>query len=290
MKAAVLTLADAYDTIVLRPEVATGSDPVICKQWDLGAPEVRASTSPRPGADGNYDSTFLTGPRTVVFELALMGDDPYTMVERLVAMAHPSRRPVLKIKRGNAGATGETWEMQLRGNPFSISYGRRAAALLELQLSFEAPLGYLVSPWRETSSGVATGTASQGFVFPAVFPLSTGHGSSFNPIATQRIGGSAPVAPVITIYGPATNPQISDTTGGTFTFAGLTLSSGQFVRIDMGAGTVRLNGATNASLYHLIDWSKSTFWTWMPGTTPTVRYVANSGQISVQWRERRLTV
>lgn len=285
---AVLTLTDTFDTIVLRPELPKVTDPVVCKSWDLGAPEVRTATQGAAGADGNIDSTTLTGSRTVTFDLQLMGDDPYDILERLAAMTHPTRRPTLKVWR--VGGSGEVYEMGLRGNPFSVSFTRRSAAIIELQLTFEAPLGYLVSALREVSSNPAVGEDPHRFKFPATFPISTGHGSGSYPVVTQPIGGSAPVAPTILIYGPAKNPRIEADGGRSFAFTGLTLATGQYVEIDMGAGTVRLNGATNASLYHLVDWAKSTFWTWLPRTTPSVRYVAAAGQITVRWRERRLTI
>jgi hypothetical protein len=285
---AVLTLVDGDTSIVLRPEVPTAADAVVCTQWDLGSPDVRVSSAPRVGADGNTDTTTLTGPRTATFDLIIRGDDPYTVVESLARMTHPSRRPVLRVYR--TGGAGETYEMQLRGNPFSISYGKQAASMLQLQLSFEAPLGYLLGPPRTAETIPASNYGGTGFSFPITFPLGTGFGSQVNPAATRVIGGSAPVAPVVNIYGPVTNPRVSTAAGDVFAFTGLSLPAGEFVQIDMGAGTVRRGGDPQHSVFHLVDWSVSTFWSWPPGSTQTIRYTGSTGRVLAQWREARLTI
>lgn len=287
-----LVLVDESDTLTIRPAVATANDPIVCKEWDLGAPEIRSASSDRAGGDGTIDRAGFTGARTVTFDLVILGDyhnSPYAYVERLVAMTHPSRRPKLQITRNTPEAYGQTWEMELRGNPFSISYGRRAAALLELQLSFVAPLGYLVGDNQGYDSGFVMEGSGSNLTFPVTFPMGTGQNTTGNPSLTLHVGGSVPVHPIIYIFGPATNPEVRTDDGLRVLFDGLALSAGQFVQIDMAAGTVRLDGAPEASVYHLVDFTVSTFWQWLPGAH-TVRYIATSGQMSVHWRDRRFTI
>jgi hypothetical protein len=295
MKGAVpasLTLVDEYDTLTIRPEVVTASDPIVCKSWDLGAPEVRSTMAENATADGTLDTSGYTGARTVTMDLQILGDtfySPYAYAERLAAMTHPARRPKLFITRNSPEARGQQWELQLRGNPFSISYGRRAAAMLEMQLSFTAPLGYLLGPLQGYESTWASDTTSTGFGLPTGFPMSTGTAAADNPYIDLSIGGSAPVHPVIYIYGYSKDPEIRGDTGEVFKFAGLTVPTGQFVEIDMAAGTVRMAAAPDASVYGLVDWSVSTFWRWQPGPH-TLRYIATSGRAAIHFRERRFTI
>lgn len=288
---AALTLTDAYDTLTIRPAKATAADPIFCKQWDLGAPDVRVTSTPRVGFDGTYDGAAYTGARTVTFDLSIQGDgngSPYAYAERLAAFAHPARRPTLNISRATVDGPGGTWTMSLRGNPFSISYGSRAAALLDMQLTFNAPDGYLLSPLRDYTSAVASTSVVGGFTAPETLPLILTPGSGTNPQITLTVGGSAPVAPVIAIYGPVANPRITSGTDE-FSFTGLTLGAGEYVVIDMPNGAVYRNGDASDSVYDLVNFATSTFWTFAQGAR-TVKYLASSGYVRIQFRERRLTI
>jgi len=158
-----------------------------------------------------------------------------------------------------------------------------------MQLTFTAPLGYLQGDWQTVQTIVADPSSYAGFVFPFAFPLSTGTTTAANPVVSLTVGGSAPVAPVFRIQGPATAPQFSDELGQRFTMPGLVLDSSNYVDIDMGSATVRINGDPAQSAYNYVDFSVSTFWTWRPGTH-TVRYTATSGSLIVQWRDRRFTI
>lgn len=295
---ATLTLTDEYDTITIRPATVSPLDPVVCSSWDLGAPEPRVASTPRGGADGDIDRTEFVGPRAVTLSLIVRGDannvtdgqSAYRYADRLTAMTLPARRPTLQVSRNNPEAFGEIWEMVVRGNPFSITYGRRAAAMLELQLAFTAPLGLLQGPLRGVDSNtVAVGGGAGNLTLPITLPISLTDGSAATPTLFLDIGGAAPISPTIYIWGPADNPEVFTDIGERFTFTNLTLVEGQFVAIDMNEGTVLLGGSPSASVYHLVDFDVSTFWRWMPGPH-TVRLVATGGKFSVHWRERRLLV
>lgn len=290
---ATLTLVTDTDTLTLRPPVAGAYDPIVCSSWDLGAPAVRESVADRPGSDGSIDRTSFTGSRSVTFDLHIFGDinaSAYAYVERLAAMTHPSVRPRLRIQRDSPEMVGVEWEMELRGNPYSLAYGKTAAAKLDLQLAFTAPLGYLQTTlWRSVETGQLSGVAATGWTLPFTLPLSTGGAASSSSVLNLIVGGTAPISPVIYIYGPVTNPEIVDDLGQRFKFVGLTLTAGQFVQVDMGAATVRVGGNANASVYYLVDFAASTFWTWRPGPH-SIRYLSASGSVTAQWRDRRYSI
>jgi hypothetical protein len=295
---ATLTLTDDYDTMVIRPASANGNDPVVCKQWDLGAPEVRVTSTPKPSMDGTIESAGYTGARTVTLDLQIFGDrdvSPYLYAERLAAFAHPARRPTLVMTRATEDTNGDEYTMAVRGNPFSISFGRRAAGMLEMQLVFTAPDGYLESPLRQFQSIAATDNADPGGVilpmsFAIGYGMDFGTGIGTNPAISFWINSSAPVAPLIAIHGPVTNPRLVTDTNEQFKFVGLTIAAGQMVVIDMEQATVRLDGSADASVYRFVDFTVSTFWRWPAYSNKGVRYMATSGAVTVQFYEKRLTL
>lgn len=288
-----LTLVDTQDEIVIRPESPSYRSPVLCKSWDPGAPAIReAGMYDRTGMDGSWDASSYTGARTVTMELTILGDQgssAYEYAERLAAMTHPGRRPFLYVRRSQEHS-GEDWRIGLRGTPFSLAYGMKAAAMLEMTLSFAAQDGYFESPLREAySSGGVTGD-SPGFILGGqVFPMTFGSGGYGYPTADVIVGGSAPVAPVLRIFGPVANPDVSTDSGDRFHVVGLNIEADHMLVVDMANGTALIDGGEDASVYHLVDWSVSSFWRLRPGPN-TIRLAATTGRLHVQWRERRFTV
>jgi Phage tail protein len=289
-----LVLVDADNEVVVRPDLSQPRQealpPVVCRQWDPGAPTVReAGVYDRTGMDGTWDASLYTGSRTVALELAIFGDSTasaYEYTERLAAMTHPTRRPWLYVTRSGEGV-GESWRIALRGTPFSLAYGKKAAAYLEMTLSFVAPDGYFESPLRERQS-VGGLEVTTGLSLPNTFPVTFGSGMS-SSTTEFTVAGSVPAPPVIYVYGPTTNPDIRTRDGDRFYVPGLSLAAGQFMAIDTAAGTVLLDGEPGASLFHLVDWSVSTFWRLTPGSN-SIRLASAGGRLHIQWRERRFTV
>lgn len=299
---AALTLTDSYATVVVRPPVATSADAVVCRSWDLGAPDIRVTPVARSGADGTDQGAGFLGARQVVLDLVIFGDKanvpdghgPYWYAEQLAGFTHPLRSPTLQITRPSDDAGGQLWSLALKGSPFSISYGSRAASLLEMQLAFTAPLGLLESATHSVSSAQISTALGTDWHFPAAFPHTFGLATG-GPTVTATVAGSAPAYPVIYINGPCTNPEVRDSSGNRFVFSGLTLSSGQTVQIDMSAGTVLIadpaTGVVNADadIYHTVNFAVSSFWRWLPGKY-IVNYIAATGSMVVQWRDRRFTI
>lgn len=294
-----LTLVNGADTITVRPLFPAGSDPIMCKTWDLGAPEYRYTTVANPGGDGTTYSDGFVGARTVTFELAILGDthhDAYWYANKLTAMTHPAARPTLKINRADETTSGTTYYMDLRGSPYNLPYTSRSAALLELQLVFTCPLGLLESCLYDLGPTTPLpATTLYDWVFPAKFDKTFGIINERFPRNTFTIGGDTTIAPIIYINGPCTDPEIIADNTQHFRFTGLTLTAGQTVQIDMGAGTVRL-GTTDTgtilddmTVYNTVDWAVSTFWRLTPGEH-TIVYIATSGSMQIQYRERRINI
>lgn len=285
-----LTIADEFDSLVVRSRDDTYASPVLCTSWDPGSPQVREAVDSLVGVDGSMDATGFTSSRPVALELQVYGDattSAYAYAERLAAFTHPTRRPFLYAERAEH-TDYQTWRMLLRGQPHTLAYTRAAGAYLPLTLAFNAPDGYWESPLRERIAA-APDSASTGLTLPSAAPWVFGGGSSSYSEVYIPNAGSVPVSPVLYVYGPATDPAISSDLGHEFAFDGLTLPAGSFVQIDMAACTVRIDAAPASSAFHLVDWSRSTFWRLQPGAN-TLRYTATSGVLAVHWRDRRYTI
>lgn len=319
VKPAKLTLVNGTEELIIRPVPANASNPIMCRSWDLGAPDVRYTSTPNPGADGTTESPGFLGSRQVSLELQILGGpkpedgtvhDAYWYAAKLVQMTHPSANPVLIVERlddlaGEALAVDPTadtnWYMQLRGNPYAVPYVQRSAAMVEMQLSFTCPSGVLESGVKRFDAGPAVQPGNVvDWVFPCDFPQTFGLYGVIYPQLNINVGGDSAVNPIISIAGPATNPEIiCDATDPkkktTFRFKGLTLAAGQSVGIDMGTGNIRLGPTDSGAIpddmtaYNTVDWEVSTFWTWTPGMHEVV-YNCPTGIITVEFSERRLTI
>jgi hypothetical protein len=314
-KPAELKLINGPVTITIRPAKPGGADPIICKAWDLGAPEMRYTTVANPGTDGTSYSDGFVGARTVTLELAIMGGkshdgdlavhDAYWYASRLTAMTHPMASPVLQIVRDDEIAAGfvpddtgdrPAYTMRLRGSPYNLPFTARSAALLEMQLVFTCPLGLIESPLREykTIDITADDTTATDWVFPAKFDKRFGLINDRFPQMVIKVGGDTAVTPILYISGPCTNPEVLTDDEERFRFDGLTLDTGQTVQIDMGTGSVRLGTTTGTILddmtvYNTVDWAVSTFWRWLPGDHK-IYFLNTHGTLAVQFHERRLTI
>jgi len=283
------------ETIIIRPAKPGHLSPVLCREWDLGSPSVREVVNDLVGADGVADHTYFTGPRTVTLDLQIFGtplETPYSYLERLTAMAHPTRRPWLYLTRDG----GESWRIQLRGNEFSISYGPMAAVKLDVQLSFTAPTGMLESPQRSATTVAEAGSAT-GQTWPETYgPVGVeAYGENYGNMSgntaafTVTVESSVPVEPVLRFYGPTTGPVASLGTGEKFAFKSTySILPSQYVEVDMRAGSVLLNGDVGATVFNQVDWTQSTFWRLPPGTS-TVGLTGDGGTLYVYWRDRRIT-
>lgn len=300
-----LKLHNGPTVITIRPHPASGRDPIMCKSWDLGAPEVRYTSTPNPGADGVTISAGFLGSRTVVLDLQILGDDrhdPYWYAAVLTQMAHPAAAPMLTVHRyGNTPTNtpvtdDDKWRMYLRGSPYSLVYTQRSAAVIDLQLTFLCPSGMLESGWRqhELVDTIEDAGARTDWIFSAVFPKGFGLVGATYPNRTITIEGDAAVTPTIYIVGPVTDPEI-ESDGDRFKFDGLTLAEGHTVGIDMGSGNIWLSDAVGGPIidsmtaYGAVDWGVSTYWTWNPGPHH-INLLSTTGSVIVQYRERRFTI
>lgn len=107
----------------------------------------------------------------------------------------------------------------------------------------------------ETGDIAETGGLAPPFTPPLILP-SVGDGAGAVVVTNP---GTAASDPVIDIYGPVTNPEVSNLTQGlAIAFDDVTIAAGDFLRIDFAARTVLLEGTSDYRAK--IDWDESDWW------------------------------
>jgi hypothetical protein len=139
------------------------------------------------------------------------------------------------------------------------------------------------------SPGTPTNTST--WTFPRVYPAMSGQ-----PTASVVNAGTLRTDPVITIYGPCTNPAIYNDTAGQVIAVGtagtpLTLASTDVLTVDGRNRAVYLNGNPNSTQYQYVDFSRSSWWQLLPGPN-AIRYVPSTATpasyAAVAWNDAYL--
>lgn len=233
---------------------------------DVSFPAVRAVRQPRPGVNGEDDTTSLFGAASVAMDLVL---DPLafpltTLQDALRAFCLPSARPYLHV------------DLDGQQRRIRLAIDQSTAPITDplhrqVQMSWRAPDGVMEAAAEQigTANAVPTVEAGRGYdlTFNRTYPTSSAVGS-----VTVSNDGNVPVSPLLRLYGPATDPRVENqSTGERLTFNGLTIAAGDWLEIDCREATIRLNGLTGQSRYARLDFATSTFLRLLPGTN-TVRY------------------
>jgi hypothetical protein len=227
--------------------------------------EVRENVAKRPSSNGTFDYTGLYGNRAVTVPVGiaseLVGGDVYDqdLEDTLAAWTHPSVRAYLYWKRPNMrnerrilvrGASGGM-PMQFVREQFDI-----------ITMQFKAPRGVSEDTVITDSGPIGAGGSLEfgrayDLTFDRTYPDSLPIGSG---LVNNR--GNTPVLPLVSIYGPCTQPMLTNmTTGQTLDFiASFSLNANEYLLIDMENGTVWLNGDPTQSRYDKVDFTTTTWW------------------------------
>ena len=268
-----------------------------CSSLDLGYPEVREVTNPRPNASGTDDQTALYGARVITAAVtALAGagasiDGVYGAFAPYVSLA---ARPELH------------YVLDRPGSPERVITGLRAAAYAgpiagpfqrDMQLQWVAPDPIIYGAALNLATAWA-GSGAAGRVYappwrpPRVYPS----GSTGPVNGDVVVSGDVSVKPYVRIFGPITNPRVQFYAGGAVGNMPLVMSidAGHFVGIDCNAHTVLLDDLTAQSRLSSVDWST---WRWgvLPpgparaGLSITGTGTTSSSQAQATWRDGYLT-
>ncbi len=242
-------LVDSAGTELLRMEPVWAD--FCLNRLDLGWPEVRAVSEALAGGDGEVDSTQYVGARAITAALTL-ARPVGPKIDLLRGLCNPGRRLWLHVAR-------DDWDGErrilVRGNDVAAV----PANLTRAQVGWRAPAGLLESTLPDAVILSPLGDASGGAAYPLTYPV------AFDPglvpgAALLQVGGTVAAPPVIDIYGPCSNPLVRLVGTGEQVRLLMPVAAGEFVRVDMAARTVLLNGDLNQSRYGRLDFASSSWW------------------------------
>lgn len=236
----------------------------------LGPLDVREQVTKRPSANGTFDYTSLYGNRAVTAVVGLAaemvpGGGVYDqdIEDALRAWTNPQTRCYLYWQRDTMRYERR---ILLRGGAASLPLQFVKSDFDIVSLAWKAPEGTSEDSLETSSQVFPSGSIEVGrsydLTYDRTYPDSAPLGS-----LTIANNGNADVLPIVTIYGPCTQPRIQNvTTGLSLEFvSGLTLSSTDYLLINFKDGTVWLNGDPTNSRYSSINFSTSSWWPIVPG-------------------------
>lgn len=250
---------------------------------DVGFPAVRSVTTFRSKTHGALDSTRYLGDRAITAVLQMPVDSD-AAVDTLAGLLNPQLRLWLYVRR-------DGWDAErrilVRGAMFSCPPGANRQA----QAGWVAPAGLFEDSVLSQLILSPAGTAEGGLSFTFTYPKTYGTGV-VPGYAYAQVGGTISAAPQIDVYGPCTSPSIELVgTGQNIVFTGLTVADGNFLRVDLSARTVYLNGDPTLSEYSALDFTVSSWWALPPGQQQLLFSPLNAGPgcvAVVSWRNRTI--
>jgi tail protein len=280
--------ADTAERLVLGARDGNADVPVAIQAVNLPGPDIRDAVTNRVNAPGTNDQTRYSGASGPTIELTILpGAEAHLVEDRLREWMDPARRVWLVVQRNG---WPEPRRILVRGDQFGAPTTRPGPTIAML-LPWRAPNGVIESLDAELVTIYPTSDATSGMSFPVVLPMSFGSGS-VDGAGLIRITEGLATPPVLRIYGPVTAPALTNrTTGDAIVFsAGFSIPNGEYVAIDVDAGTVTANDDPDVTRYGSIDWSSTDLWLLQPGDnliSLTGTGMSAITQATVSYRTRR---
>lgn len=252
--------------------------------WD--APSPRLSLSTRPGEHGAFDGPAFLESRVVSLKGACHATDRASSRRARDIVASVCGDPSLGLLTLTVTNSGNpTRQAAVRRSAETKTQYRGGGITFDWSIILTAPDPRRYAAALSTQfTGLPTAGAG-GLVFPLVFPLVFGTGTSGGELSLVN-GGTIAMWPVWTIRGPVTGPAITSLTSGQALVFDPTfvVPAGQDLIIDTDAKTVLLQGVNVRNRLFTASWFRLT-----PGTT-AVRFSAVSGadpaaKLTAVWRE-----
>jgi hypothetical protein len=243
----------------------------VCTSLDLGWPEVREVTNPRPDQDGTDDRSRYFGSRGVSADIqtrAAWGVSVDDVASRFAPYMSPAARPTLHYVLDREGAPERVLTLRGSGYSWPIEGGARR----DIQLAWVAadPLP------RSASTSTATAWSGSSSAPGRTYNLAYNPSRLYPPGGGAKVDadlvnyGDVAVAPLIRVYGPITAPVVdvwhwrsadaSDEYHYALAFgASFVIGSGEYVEVDCERHTATLNGDPTASVVSSILWLGSSW-------------------------------
>ena len=248
----------------------------------LDGAEVRESAEMIVEGDGAVHSDFYYGRRPITLSGLLdpgsFGNARNQKVTRLLRACDAMKSDAVLSWQATGGVP--VYVQVRKQNPPRISGSR----VKSFQLSLVAADPRIYSE-QVYSANVSAGafTSGTGFSSPLVSPLQNILSAAGSITVLNQ--GSSSTPPILTVYGPITNPKfISGNTGEQLALT-YTLAAGQNIAVDVAERTIVLNGTENR--YSALDFPNSTWWELQPGAN-SVRLEGSSftsaASLAIVWR------
>lgn len=209
----------------------------------VDAADLRTSTHDREGLDGGYIDAAFEIMRTVSVEGVLYASNVAfeTYTDSLKANFAPSKLAQPFYFGTDAGVRA-VWGKALGFKYDKESMRRTGKAAFQVQVVCEDPRIY--TPTLVTVEIFPSAVALTGRSYPKSYSYGYGGSSGASNALSLILTGNREQPGLIRIYGPATNPQVvNDDTGAIMTFT-ITIASGDYLEINLGTRTIKLNGTT----------------------------------------------
>jgi hypothetical protein len=269
---------DTAETLQLFPAVSA----ISVVDFDPGFPAVRSVRVPNPGANGETDYTTLHGAKVVA--LTLRTNPDLGLVNPALASirswASPARNVVLVYTPTGMAERIVYLKGDQLGAPLPLD--SMLFGVVDILVQWACPRGVELSSLLTQTVVPLQSSTTGGRVYPLVFPRTyTAQVGSGTAVVVNA--GKVDSAPIIRMYGPVTGGRISnDTDGGkALEFLGYSLSSTEYVEIDMAAKTVQYQGLPGAAYNVRSKLTTRNWWTLKPGNN-TIRFSATSGTSPAQ--------
>jgi len=274
-----------------------------CSSLDLGYPEIRDVTNPRPDQDGLDDRTMYMGGRTVSIDITAItgaGARIDAVASQFAPFMRPSARPQLHYILDRPGAH----ERVMTVRPSGYAWPVVGADQRDIQLQFMAADPVAYDPTTQTGSAWSGATGAPGRNYPLTFNRIYPVGSGSSTTANLVSNGDLPVFPLLRVYGPISGaivqltnryPDSTQNLIAIYFKAGYNIGAGNWVDIDSARRTAYANSDHTQNVINQIDWTQTNQW---PYIAPAPAYCQllmqgtnTSGITQVQafWNDRYLS-
>lgn len=257
---------------------------VIGEITGLDSPEVRESAEDLVQMDGGIHGDFFYGRR------------PITLTGLLInpASADDRNRRMTRLQRAsNAMRADATLSWVLEGGHEQFVRVRRQQPLRfqggwqkEFQLAVVAADPRIYGADFKQSYVTAGGVAGEsGRGYDRGYDVDYGGGAVVGSVTSTNLGNFL-TYPVLAVYGPGSNPEITNFTTGETIRILYTLAAGEYLVIDTLNRTVMLNN--QSSRYSAVDFLSSDWWGLVPGDNEIRQAWSSYGteaSLVVQWRD-----
>jgi hypothetical protein len=275
-----LTLNDATGAAVTLHETAKRY--ITTVSGLVGVSPTRDLVRPRPQAHGGIDDTRYTDLSTIVVEgecFSTAGGSLDAQIQDALAEFRLIVKPMLETL--DQGAALLKWQEAATGLPLQKLVKlasdvdpilSESAPVVRWQAQFRAEDPRAYSQTLTTQTGVGLSVAGGGLIFNAVFNWI--FSSSGGGTVSFTNAGNRPTPPVFRIYGFAVNPTIVLlTTPQKRIVLNGTVNAGDYLELDVGKRTIKLNGTT--SRLNFLD-AANTQWFELPAGTSNLQLIAGS--------------